>query len=412
MSCAHSLAPDICPTVEELIPQYMMLLPRGRAWGEGGAWVDACTGRIIPRGRVSRAVAAAWARSLARNNSGGGPSAPAGAEMFALHARFSALRSESGCASCGGSTTCAHAAPDTVALWGDGASALLAAEDILRVSARAVRSAAAADSREIADSARSAPASLPRGGAIVALERCTCPECHSACDPWACQWRTPLAPGAAAARVRADGLSGRMAILEGIAERARRVHEGLCAGDCPQRSLWHDAALAGPERGSACVARETGELAMVPFLPRIFVSKSTCLAVGLLMEAGRGACGAACAESGRETAAAAAGLARARCAAGSDAEWPRGCARADDGDSAAGSKRGAAISRAVAVLQAADWDPRALLPWLPLPRLGPQQALIFVSRTAYSASGRPVELTHSYCHSDYYDFVAELRPNA
>ena len=37
MSCAPSLAPDICPTADELIPQYLMLLPRGRAWGEGGA---------------------------------------------------------------------------------------------------------------------------------------------------------------------------------------------------------------------------------------------------------------------------------------------------------------------------------------------------------------------------------------
>jgi hypothetical protein len=37
MSCGPSLAPDICPTVDDLIPQYLMLLPRGRAWGEGGA---------------------------------------------------------------------------------------------------------------------------------------------------------------------------------------------------------------------------------------------------------------------------------------------------------------------------------------------------------------------------------------
>lgn len=36
MSCGPSLAPDICPTVDELIPQYLSLLPRGRAWGEGG----------------------------------------------------------------------------------------------------------------------------------------------------------------------------------------------------------------------------------------------------------------------------------------------------------------------------------------------------------------------------------------
>lgn len=37
------------------------------------------------------------------------------------------------------------------------------------------------------------------------------------------------------------------------------------------------------------------------------------------------------------------------------------------------------------------------------------QALIFVSRTGFSQTGQPVELTHSYCHSDFYDFVAELR---
>ena len=37
------------------------------------------------------------------------------------------------------------------------------------------------------------------------------------------------------------------------------------------------------------------------------------------------------------------------------------------------------------------------------------QALVFVSRTGYDRNGRPVELTHSYCHSDFYDFVAELR---
>lgn len=41
--------------------------------------------------------------------------------------------------------------------------------------------------------------------------------------------------------------------------------------------------------------------------------------------------------------------------------------------------------------------------------VSPHQALIFVSRTGYNRNGQPVELTHSYCHSDYYDFVAELR---
>ncbi len=36
MSCSPSLAPDFCPTAPQLLQQYFMLLPRGRAWGEGG----------------------------------------------------------------------------------------------------------------------------------------------------------------------------------------------------------------------------------------------------------------------------------------------------------------------------------------------------------------------------------------
>jgi GntR family transcriptional regulator len=38
-----------------------------------------------------------------------------------------------------------------------------------------------------------------------------------------------------------------------------------------------------------------------------------------------------------------------------------------------------------------------------------QQAVLFITRIAYQASGQTVELTHSYCRSDYYDFVAEMR---
>lgn len=34
--CSPSLAPDICPTADDLIGKYLMLIPRGRAWGEGG----------------------------------------------------------------------------------------------------------------------------------------------------------------------------------------------------------------------------------------------------------------------------------------------------------------------------------------------------------------------------------------
>ena len=35
--CAASPALDICPSENDLIPQYLMLWPRGRAWGENGA---------------------------------------------------------------------------------------------------------------------------------------------------------------------------------------------------------------------------------------------------------------------------------------------------------------------------------------------------------------------------------------
>ncbi|MFC5510715.1 GntR family transcriptional regulator [Massilia jejuensis] len=37
------------------------------------------------------------------------------------------------------------------------------------------------------------------------------------------------------------------------------------------------------------------------------------------------------------------------------------------------------------------------------------QAVLFITRVGYLDSGVAVELTHSYCRSDYYDFVAELR---
>jgi GntR family transcriptional regulator len=49
------------------------------------------------------------------------------------------------------------------------------------------------------------------------------------------------------------------------------------------------------------------------------------------------------------------------------------------------------------------------------PRLAEQlgipdrQAVLFITRIGYGASGQAVELTHSYCRSDYYDFVAEMR---
>jgi GntR family transcriptional regulator len=37
------------------------------------------------------------------------------------------------------------------------------------------------------------------------------------------------------------------------------------------------------------------------------------------------------------------------------------------------------------------------------------QAVLFITRVGYREGGQPVELTHSYCRSDYYDFVAEMR---
>jgi GntR family transcriptional regulator len=37
------------------------------------------------------------------------------------------------------------------------------------------------------------------------------------------------------------------------------------------------------------------------------------------------------------------------------------------------------------------------------------QALLFITRVGYLADGTPMELTHTYCQSDHYDFVAEMR---
>lgn len=40
------------------------------------------------------------------------------------------------------------------------------------------------------------------------------------------------------------------------------------------------------------------------------------------------------------------------------------------------------------------------------------QAVLFITRVGYLETGSPVELTHSYCRSDYYGFVAEMRRDA
>lgn len=36
------------------------------------------------------------------------------------------------------------------------------------------------------------------------------------------------------------------------------------------------------------------------------------------------------------------------------------------------------------------------------------EAMLFISRIGYTSSGTAIELTHSWCRSDFYDFVAEL----
>lgn len=37
------------------------------------------------------------------------------------------------------------------------------------------------------------------------------------------------------------------------------------------------------------------------------------------------------------------------------------------------------------------------------------EAVLYITRVGYLESGQAVELTHSYCRSDHYDFVAEMR---
>lgn len=38
-----------------------------------------------------------------------------------------------------------------------------------------------------------------------------------------------------------------------------------------------------------------------------------------------------------------------------------------------------------------------------------RDAVLFITRIGYLGSGQAIELTHSYCRSDYYDFVVEMR---
>jgi GntR family transcriptional regulator len=66
---------------------------------------------------------------------------------------------------------------------------------------------------------------------------------------------------------------------------------------------------------------------------------------------------------------------------------------------------GKAPARALQHIRAMNASPELAL------QLGvpPGQALLYITRIAYLESGEAMELTHSYCHSDHYDFVAEMR---
>lgn len=67
--------------------------------------------------------------------------------------------------------------------------------------------------------------------------------------------------------------------------------------------------------------------------------------------------------------------------------------------------RGAAPVRALQHIRAANATARhAELLGIP-----PGQALLFITRVGYLDDGRAIEITHTWCRSDYYDFVAELR---
>ncbi len=70
--------------------------------------------------------------------------------------------------------------------------------------------------------------------------------------------------------------------------------------------------------------------------------------------------------------------------------------------------RGQAPARALQHIRALNADER-LAGLLGVPT---GQAVLFITRAGYLASGQPVELTHSYCRSDYYGFVSEMRRDA
>jgi len=70
--------------------------------------------------------------------------------------------------------------------------------------------------------------------------------------------------------------------------------------------------------------------------------------------------------------------------------------------------RGKAPVRALQHIRALNAEP-GLAKLLEVPT---GHALLFITRVGFLESGQAVELTHSYCRSDYYGFVAEMRREA
>ena len=69
------------------------------------------------------------------------------------------------------------------------------------------------------------------------------------------------------------------------------------------------------------------------------------------------------------------------------------------------TERNAAPVRALQHIRAANATPRQA----ELLSVPAGHALLFITRVGYAEDGRCVEITHTWCRSDYYDFVAELR---
>jgi GntR family transcriptional regulator len=67
--------------------------------------------------------------------------------------------------------------------------------------------------------------------------------------------------------------------------------------------------------------------------------------------------------------------------------------------------RGAIPMRALQHIRAVNANPEQAR----LAGLAPGAAMLHITRVSYLESGAAVELTHSYCRSDYYEFVAESR---